>query len=141
MTVDFVVGTVASTFAISSSTGVITTAAAFNYESGTTSYGLANDASVLAVLVDDGSVTATAIIVITINEVNDAPTFSAASFTVNVDEEQSSGTALSSSHTATDQETETLTYTLVGELSRDQLLVGKSIMLWHIKTFIWLATF
>ena len=110
-------GTSAGSLAIDGSTAAITTAAVFDYESGTTSYG-DGTAAVLAVKVVDGNGgSATVPITVTVNNINDAPTFGAASYTASVNEEQSSGTAVTfgSALSSSDEDGHTVTYSLVGK--------------------------
>lgn len=109
------VGTSAASFAIDASTAAITTTAVFDYESGTTSYG--GTLATLAVkVVDSGGASATVPITITVNDINDAPTFGSGSYTGSVDEEQASGAtvALGTALSTNDEDTDTITYSLVG---------------------------
>ena len=54
---------------------------------------------------------------VTVTNINDAPTFGAASYTGNVNEEQTSGSAVtfSTAIAASDEDGHTLTYSLVGK--------------------------
>ncbi len=107
-----------SSFAIDGSTATITTSIVFDFESGTTSYG-DGTAAVLAVKVVDGNGgSATVPITVTVNNINDAPTFGAGSYTGSVDEEQASGATvtLGTAVSSSDQDGHTVTYSLVGKL-------------------------
>ena len=111
-----ITGSSAGSFAISGSTAAITTSAVFDYESGTTSYG-DGTATVLAVKVVDGNGgSATVPITVNVNDINDAPTFGAGSYTASVNEEQSSGTAVTfgAALSSSDEDGDTVTYSLVG---------------------------
>ena len=110
-------GSSAGSFSIDSTTAAITTAAVFDYET-TTSYG-DGTTGVLAVKVVDGNGGSTTVaITVSVTDVNDTPTFGAASYTASVDEEQSSGTAITfgSALSTSDEEGDTVTYSLVGKV-------------------------
>ena len=112
----FIAGSAASSFSIDSSTAAITTGALFDFESGPTSYG--GTLATLAVeAVDGNGGTAQVPITVSITDINDAPVFSPTSYTGNVDEEQSSGAAvtLTVSIGITDEDSDTPTYSLIGE--------------------------
>ena len=89
----------------------------FDYESGTTSYG-DGTATVLAVKVVDGNGgSATVPITVTVNNINDPPSFGAGSYTGSVDEEKNSGetVTLGTAVTSSDPEGDTRSYSLVGK--------------------------
>ncbi len=98
-------GTGSSNFAISS-TGVITVAsgAALDFET-TPSYSLTVTAS-------DGSLSATAPVTINLSNVNEAPTFGAASYTFSVAENSASGASVGSVSATDPDAGTTLTYSL-----------------------------
>ncbi len=100
-------GTGSSNFAISS-TGVITvaTGAALDFET-TPSYSL-------TVTVSDGSLSATAPVTINLTNVNEAPTFGAASYTFSVAENSSAGASVGSVSASDPDAGTTLTYSLSG---------------------------
>lgn len=102
-------GTNSSAFAISI-TGIISAASEIDYES-CSSYSL-------TISVWDGTTTATTPLTVTVNDVNDPPVFSNASYSLSVNE----GTAASVSIlqvSASDQDGDTIVYSFVGITSSD----------------------
>ena len=102
-------------FGIDSSSAAITTSAVFDFESGTTSYG--GTLATLGVQAVDGN-GGTVQVPITINivDINDPPVFASGSHIGNVNEEQSSGAAvtLTVAISVTDEENDTPAYSLIG---------------------------
>ena len=109
-------GTQASSFSISSSTAAITTGSLFDYETGPTSYGDGSIATLGVRATDSSGGTSEVAVTINVNDVNDDPAFTAGSYTGSVDEEQSSGAAVtfSTAVAASDEDGHTIMYSLVG---------------------------
>ncbi len=110
-------GTLASTFSINSGSGAITTASLFDYETGPTSYGDGTVATLGIKAADGNGGTVEAPLTVTVTNTNDAPTFGPASYTGLVDEEQTSGAAVtfSTAIAASDEDGNSLTYSIVGK--------------------------
>ena len=98
------------------STGAVSTGAIFDYEVGPTSYGDNTVATLGIQAVDGNGGTAQVALTVNVVDANDAPTFGAASYTGTVNEEQSSGAAVTFSVAiaASDEDNDGLTYSLVG---------------------------
>jgi hypothetical protein len=109
-------GTLASTFSIDSASAAITTGSLLDYESDPTSYGDGSIATLGVKATDSSGGTAQVAVTISVNDINDDPAFSAGSYTGSLDEEQSSGAAVTfgTAVAATDEDGHTITYSLVG---------------------------
>ena len=106
-------GTNNADFAISSSSGVITTAKILDYET-VTSYSL-------TVSVSDGTVTVTTSLTISVNNKNDQPAFTNAPYSATVDENNAGASVCTVS--ASDEDTaDTLSFILLGSGSGDFVL-------------------
>ena len=106
-------GTNNADFAISSSSGVITTAKILDYET-VTSYSL-------TVSVSDGTVTVTTSLTISVNNKNDQPAFANAPYSATVDENNAGASVCTVS--ASDEDTaDTLSFILLGSGSGDFVL-------------------
>ena len=68
-------------------------------------------------MIDGNGGSATVPITVSVNNINDAPTFANTSYTASVDEEKASGTAVTfgTALSSSDQDGDTVTYSLVGE--------------------------
>ena len=110
-------GTLASTFSINSGSGVITTTSKFDYEMGLTSYGDGTVATLGIKATDGNGGSATVPITVTVNNINDPPSFGAGSYTGSVDEEKNTGetVTLGTAVTSSDPEGDTRSYSLVGK--------------------------
>ena len=108
-------GSDASSFAISGSSGAITTNSVFDYET-KTSYG-GSLATLTLKVVDGSGSSATVSITVNVNNINDAPAFGSGSYTATITEEQPSSTALTMSPAvaATDEDSDTPVFSLVGK--------------------------
>ena len=113
-----ITGTQASSFSIVGSSGVVSTASVFDYETGPTSYGDGTVATLGIRVVDGNGGTAQVALTVTVTNINDAPVFGAASYTGSVNEQQASGAAVTFSVAiaASDEDNDGLTYTLVGKI-------------------------
>lgn len=111
------IGTQASSFSIVGATGVVTTSALFDYETGPTSYGDGNVATLGIQVVDGSGGRAQVALTVSVTDVNDAPVFGTTSYTGTVNEEQNSGSAVtfSTAIAATDEDNHSLTYSLIGK--------------------------
>ncbi len=96
----------AAFFSIDSTTGQLKTSAALNHET--------QSAYSVIVKVLDGGLTDTIDVTITVDDVNDAPVFTAGNRTLTVEENTASATNIGNPFTATDEDDDTLTYRLVG---------------------------
>ena len=112
-----ITGSLASTFAINSASGAITTGSLFDYEVGPTSYGDGTVATLGIQAIDGNGGTAQAALTVNIADVNDAPVFGPASYSGTVNEEQSSGAAVtfSTAIVATDEDSNSISYSLIGK--------------------------
>ncbi len=99
-------GTDAATFGIVSTTGQLQTKGSLNYET-KSSYSVVVTAS-------DGSLSDTINITINVTDVNDAPAFAAESTTRSIAENTAADTNIGDPVSATDDDEDTLTYTLTG---------------------------
>ena len=100
-------GTDAASFSINKDTGQLQTSAALDHET--------KSSYAVAVGANDGTVTTTIAVAISVSDVNEAPFFpdgTSTSFSVN--ENTASGTSIGSPVTATDPDGDTLTYSLSG---------------------------
>ena len=68
-------------------------------------------------MVDGNGGSATVPITVTVTNINDAPTFGAGSYTASINEQQSSGTAVTfgSALSSSDEDGDSVTYSLVGK--------------------------
>ena len=96
----------AASFSIDFNTGQLKTSAALNHET--------QSAYSVIVKVLDGGLTDTIDVTITVDDVNDAPVFTAGNRTLTVEENTASATNIGNPFTATDEDDDTLTYRLVG---------------------------
>ena len=96
----------AASFSIDFNTGQLKTSAALNHET--------QSAYLVIVKVLDGGLTDTIDVTITVDDVNDAPVFTAGNRTLTVEENTASATNIGNPFTATDEDDDTLTYRLVG---------------------------
>ena len=98
-----------ASFDIDTSTGQLKTKAALDFETGTTSY----QVTVTASDTDAGTADATVTVTITVTDANDVPTFNSGLATaLDVDENTVAGTNIGVPLTATDQDSDPLTYSL-----------------------------
>ena len=102
-------GTNSSDFAISN-TGIISTANEINFES-CSLYSL-------TILVSDGTTTVTTPLTITVNDINDPPVFSNASYSLTVNEGVTSSVSILQV-SASDEDNDTIVYSFVGITSSD----------------------
>ena len=102
-------GTNSSDFAISI-TGIISTASQINFES-FSSYSL-------IISVSDGTTTVTSPLTVTVNDINDPPVFSNASYSLVVNEGVASSVSILQA-SASDQDNDTIVYSFVGITSSD----------------------
>ena len=102
-------GTNSSDFAISN-TGIISTAGEINFES-SSSYSL-------TISVSDGTTTVTTPLTITVNDVNDPPVFSNASYSLTVNEGVTSSVSIMQV-SASDEDNDTIAYSFFGITSSD----------------------
>ncbi len=100
-------GTDAASFGIVGTTGQLRTSAALNYET-KTSYSVTVTAS-------DGSLSDTINVTISVTDVNEAPSFASSTATRSVAENTASGQNIGTAVSATDPDSDTLTYTLGGD--------------------------
>ena len=101
-------GTDASSFDIDTSTGQLKTKAALDFEGGTTSYSVTVTASDTDAATDDATIDVT----ITVTDGNDAPIFAVETATFAVPENTVAGENIGAALTATDQDSDPLTYSL-----------------------------
>ena len=109
-------GNAASAFSIDNATAAITTNSYLDYETDIVNYGDGTTAE-LGIRAEDGQgSTAEVALTIVVNNVNEPPVFGEASYTGSVDEEQSSGAAvtLGTAISTTDENGDSLTYSLIG---------------------------
>lgn len=102
-------GTNSSDFAISN-TGILTTTSEINFES-CSSYSL-------TISVSDGTTTVTTPLTVTVNDINDSPVFSNASYSLTVNEGVTSSVSILQV-SASDQDNDTIVYSFVGITSSD----------------------
>ena len=112
----YILGTQSASFSIDSSTGAVSTASVLDYETGPTSYGDGTVATLGIQATDGNGGTSEVALSVTVNDANDAPTFTQSTYTGTVDEEQASGAAVTFAVAiaATDEDGDSLTYSLSG---------------------------
>ncbi len=112
-------GTDAASFSIDSNTGQLKTSAALNYET--------KSSYTVTITVTDGSSTDTITVTINVTDANDAPTFSdGANTTRSIAENTVSSSNIGTAVAATDEDNDTLAYTLGGTDAASFSLVGTS---------------
>ncbi len=101
-------GTEASSFSIDDETGQLKTSGALNYET--------KDSYTVTVTVSDGSQNDTITVTINVTNANEAPVFAATNDTaLTIAENTAAGTDIGTAFTATDEDNDTLTFSLGGE--------------------------
>ena len=109
-------GSNSSHFAVSN-TGIVSTAQGIDFES-VSSYSL-------SVEVSDNSVSVSTAFTVTVNNINDAPEFHGAPYSVTIDENTAASTSIAQV-TASDQDGDSITFSFVGITSSDFSIHGSS---------------